>query len=423
AAAYEGSAIGALTEIGCGMGMDNTTPATTPVPVQAGHTYYFEAGGTNGPGPIVWYSFNLRQHVPANDLFAYSAVVPDLPYSDAGVVSSQATIEGFEGLPNCRYGGAAGSTWYRWTATASTSMKVTVTPTALAGNHLTPLVSIWTGASLATLAQVGGACNQAADFGQPAQVVTAVASGTTYYVQVIGANYSGPVMGYSLAIEDADAPRISGTPSAAFASPAGMKATAAPVKVTWAASVGNQLTPIDHYLWEQRLGLAAWSAPQSTKSTSVTRSLVAGSAYTLRVRAVDSVGRLSAWVAIALRPVAYQESSGKVAWKGTWSRAAGSVYSGGADRYASSKGASATFTFTGLGVALVTRTCPACGSASILVDGKALGTVNLKSATTGYRRIVVQTGWLVSGVHTLRVVVLATAGHPRVDIDAFLILH
>lgn len=59
------------------------------------------------------------------------------------------------------------------------------------------------------------------------------------------------------------------------------------------------------------------------------------------------------------------------------------------------------------------------GSASIVVDGKAVATVNTRSATT-VNRVVVWQKWMPAGRHSIKVVNLVTPGHPRVDIDAFL---
>jgi hypothetical protein len=35
------------------------------------------------------------------------------------------------------------------------------------------------------------------------------------------------------------------------------------------------------------------------------------------------------------------------------------------------------------------------------------------------RQIVYALNWTANGVHTIKIVCLATTGHPRVDIDAF----
>jgi hypothetical protein len=36
--------------------------------------------------------------------------------------------------------------------------------------------------------------------------------------------------------------------------------------------------------------------------------------------------------------------------------------------------------------------------------------------------VVAARSWLRSGTHTIKLVALGTAGHPRIDIDAFLVI-
>jgi hypothetical protein len=59
------------------------------------------------------------------------------------------------------------------------------------------------------------------------------------------------------------------------------------------------------------------------------------------------------------------------------------------------------------------------GSARILVDGVTRTTVNT-FATTAQHRQVVFTDTMTAGKHTISVVNLATPGHPRIDLDAFI---
>jgi hypothetical protein len=68
---------------------------------------------------------------------------------------------------------------------------------------------------------------------------------------------------------------------------------------------------------------------------------------------------------------------------------------------------------------LVAALGPGRGSAAVYVDGKYRATISLASTTYRARQVVYATSWSTSGVHTLRIVNLGTAGHPRVDVDAF----
>ncbi len=67
-------------------------------------------------------------------------------------------------------------------------------------------------------------------------------------------------------------------------------------------------------------------------------------------------------------------------------------------------------------------TGPARGLARVYVDGALVGTVDLNAASDGYRKVVIAKSWSVSGTHTIRIASLGTAGHPRVDLDAFIVV-
>jgi hypothetical protein len=63
---------------------------------------------------------------------------------------------------------------------------------------------------------------------------------------------------------------------------------------------------------------------------------------------------------------------------------------------------------------------PTRGSARVSLDGSYVGSVSSYSSSTAARRIVFAAGWGSMGVHSLKVAVSGTPGHPRVDVDAFL---
>lgn len=115
-----------------------------------------------------------------------------------------------------------------------------------------------------------------------------------------------------------------------------------------------------------------------------------------------------------------QQTSSAFTYKGTWATAYSSGYSGGSERYASAAGASATFTVTGHSAAFVTTRGPGRGRAKIYVDGGYVTTIDLYRASLQQRYVAWQTSWAATGPHTVKVVVVGTAGRPRVDLDGFL---
>jgi len=49
--------------------------------------------------------------------------------------------------------------------------------------------------------------------------------------------------------------------------------------------------------------------------------------------------------------------------------------------------------------------------------------VSLYSSTVALRRVAYVFTWAVQGTHTIRIVAVGTAGHPRVDVDGFVRLY
>jgi len=82
----------------------------------------------------------------------------------------------------------------------------------------------------------------------------------------------------------------------------------------------------------------------------------------------------------------------------------------------------ATFSFAGRSVAFLSYKSSTRGSVKIYVDGVYKKTVSLYSTTVRTRQLVFSYSWAAYGSHKLRLVVVGTAGHPRVDVDGFAVL-
>jgi hypothetical protein len=145
-----------------------------------------------------------------------------------------------------------------------------------------------------------------------------------------------------------------------------------------------------------------------------------GHTYRFEVRPRDWAGNIGAWVAgTTMRLATLEQTSPSISYSGTWRTNTGSAYSGGSVRYASTAGRSASYTFTGRGIAFVSARGPTRGSAKVYIDGVLAATVSLYSSATTYRYVAFQRAWGSSGRHTIKVVVSGTSGHPRVDLDVF----
>jgi hypothetical protein len=108
-------------------------------------------------------------------------------------------------------------------------------------------------------------------------------------------------------------------------------------------------------------------------------------------------------------------------YSGSWPTATGANFIGGTSRYSTRAGAAFSFATTfGRAAAWVTTTGPSHGSAKIYIDGAYLKTVSTYSKTLAYRRVVWQADWPAQfpPAHTIKIVNLGTAGHPKVSVDA-----
>ena len=149
----------------------------------------------------------------------------------------------------------------------------------------------------------------------------------------------------------------------------------------------------------------------------------AGGAYTFAVAATDCSDNTSAFVAAApVRLTAFQNSSHAIAYRGGWSAGRAPNAYGGSVRRSAAAGASATLHFTGREVAWVATLGPGYGSARVLIDGHAVGTVHLRAGKQVQRRVVFTRTWATSAAHTIKIVGLGTHAHPLVNVDALLTL-
>jgi hypothetical protein len=143
------------------------------------------------------------------------------------------------------------------------------------------------------------------------------------------------------------------------------------------------------------------------------------------VRARDCAGN-TAVVEVPQRLRVRQEDAFtyRRAYTGGWATSMCQCWMATQTRYTRAKGASAAVTLTaepGQHVGVVMPKGPDRGKAAVYVDGRRRATVDTFSRTRAHRQIVWEAR-LTRGSHTIKVVNLATSGHPRIDIDG-LVLH
>lgn len=117
----------------------------------------------------------------------------------------------------------------------------------------------------------------------------------------------------------------------------------------------------------------------------------------------------------------FSERSAAIAYAGSWKAARHGGYAGGAVRYATGDGASATITFSGSRIAWYGPVGPTRGKARISIDGRAVGTVNLKRSSFDPSTALYSVSWPTSGAHTLQIEVIPTPGQRPVAIDQLVV--
>ena len=169
-------------------------------------------------------------------------------------------------------------------------------------------------------------------------------------------------------------------------------------------------------------GGSTWTSVSTSIATAGTdQTLFSSGTVRYRTRAVDLAGNVSAWATgPTVTPRLIQPSSATVAFARTWTTSSSSSYSGGSVRAATTAGASASYTFTGRSIGLVTTRSTSRGSVRIYVNGVYQATVSLYGATS-FRYVPWQKTWTTSATRTIKLVVVGTPGRPRFDLDAFIV--
>jgi VCBS repeat-containing protein len=210
-------------------------------------------------------------------------------------------------------------------------------------------------------------------------------------------------------------------PVARMVSPSTLGATTGKTRITWTTTdVG---TGLRSYQLQQSYNGGAFTKVTlgTAKSTSSLRALTFGKKYVYRIKVTDTAGNVSPWSTSPVFVISRnQETAAGIVYTGPWGLASSTTYSAGKARYATAASASATFSFTGQGVSWVSSRSPSRGSAQVLVDGVLVTTVSLYATKLTPQQVVFSRA-LTAGLHTIKVINLATAGHPRVDVDVFVV--
>ena len=196
-----------------------------------------------------------------------------------------------------------------------------------------------------------------------------------------------------------------------------------PTQISWSAS--DSLSGVRRYTLYRSVNGGTWKViPLPTPTT---RSIVLGlsrtASYRFAVKATDWAGNVSLRAVGPLLHVRLtQENSSAIHYTGTWRSTTSSSYLGTHDRYSTVKGSKAVYRLYGRAAAIVSAVGPTRGSMQIYVNGVLKQTISLYSPVTRTKRIVARLTWTSLNFRTITIRVVGTAGHPRVDLDAILVL-
>jgi alpha-tubulin suppressor-like RCC1 family protein len=215
-------------------------------------------------------------------------------------------------------------------------------------------------------------------------------------------------------------------PTAAFTAGT-VLGTTVPVTLAWTGTDPARSSGISSYGLQKQTGAGSFTAItlSPVNATSKAIAFTPGTGYGFRVRATDGAGNTGAFSTTGQTHVAVtQQTALAIVFAGTWSNVSSGSASGGSYKQASAAGASATYSFFGpQSVAWVAATGPDRGKADVYLDGAKITTVDLYSATLGYRKLVFARGALTVANHKLKIVATGTKNaastSARVDVDAF----
>jgi hypothetical protein len=220
-------------------------------------------------------------------------------------------------------------------------------------------------------------------------------------------------------VVDNDLPSTPGAPAATTVSPTPL-GFLPKYRLSWGGASDGATGAVSYRL-EQSIDGGGFAYVGTLGGNATYRSLSLSHSYRYRVAAVDAVGNVGSF---AIGPTIHASlAQAPTSKTGTWHTQASGNFLGGGTWYASAAGASASYKTTGLrSIAIVTTKASSRGSFKVYIDGALKATINCHTTATSYRQVAYQFTWSTPGTHTIKIVVLGTAGHPRVDFDGVLLL-
>jgi kumamolisin len=220
---------------------------------------------------------------------------------------------------------------------------------------------------------------------------------------------------------DSVAPKITKAPALNLRGNTDTVGATVPTTVSWAGT--DATSGVNHYTIYMSTDGGTFKHLTATTAPTLNKPLTPGHTYQFEVSATDNAGNTSALKSGgAYKLTLFQENSTKIKYTTGWTRQALAGSNGGDVKFTSTANKTATFSFTGTQVAWVSTLGPTRGSATVKLGTGTPATINTHATAVNTEHVVsILTG--AAGAHNLVVKVLGTSGHPRVDVDAFIVLN
>ncbi|MEU9398619.1 N-acetylmuramoyl-L-alanine amidase [Streptomyces sp. NPDC048242] len=370
------------------LGMSGISPtATSTLTEGSKDSYGFTFGQSYTLNAVSGHRNGYATDCPGNQLYAQLATIRSYATGPATGVA----VTGVAGAS----GTAKSGTSYV-TGTSATVRWSTTTPTAL----LSGAEVLVDGKSVAKTA---GSATSAA--------VTLTGGRHTVQVRVTHITGKTTTSTAATVIADTTVPTYPTAPSAALRTGT-VNTTGIPVTVSWKAADDNGL--------RAQAATSPTAATLASTATSWATTAKAATATKFALKATDLAGN-AATTSVTRTATLVQETSAKAT--GTWAKKSSTSYLGGASTGSSAANATLTWTFKGRSVSWIASRASTSGQVKIYLDGTYQSTVDLKSATTLYRQAMWTKTWSGVAQHTLKIVVVGTAGRPAVTTDGIAVLN
>jgi len=219
---------------------------------------------------------------------------------------------------------------------------------------------------------------------------------------------------------DSVAPTITTAPTVKLHTHVPDSGSTVSVVISWKGT--DATSGISHYTLYQSKDGGAFTQIATPTAAQFVKGITPGHSYRFEVSATDKAGNVSPVKAGATYNLSlYQENNAKIKYTTGWTRQKVSGANGGFVDYATVASKTATLSFTGMQVAWISTEASTRGSATVKLDSGTAATINTH-ATVTQAAFVVDVVTTTQGAHKLVVKVLGTAGHPRIDVDAFAVL-